>query len=67
MKMYELSTEKNTQCENCELSVIGGKMKTSLGDSSSGSSEELLRRGEEKSVLFMILVKGCTQAGTHVG
>lgn len=28
--------------------------------------EELLTRGEGKSVLYMILVKGCMQSGTHV-
>ena len=68
MKMYELLKKKtNAQCESCELSFTGGKMKTSPGDSSSGSSEELLGRGEGKSVLYMILVKGRMQSGTHVG
>ena len=67
MKRYELLKKNpmhNVRVVSC---FTGGKMKTSPGDSSSGSSEELLGRGEGKSVLYMILVKGCMQSGTHGG
>ena len=41
----ELSTEKNAQCESCELSFIWGKNEGySPGDGISDSSENLLQR-----------------------
>ena len=51
--------KKKVQLESCELSFIGGKMRTAaLGGSVSGGSERVLQSGSGGKSIYEVLVKG---------
>ena len=53
-----MSTEKNTQCESCELSFVWGKMRTVAQETAFHIAlRNCSRDVGNRSVLYMILVK----------
>ena len=67
MEMKILSTEKKkAQCESCELSFTGGKMRTVSQETASQIALRNSSREERgRSALYMILVKEGTCSQAH--